>query len=166
MPLVTLPLGATRERVVGTLSVADALDGDYEFEPGLLARANRGVLYVDEVNLLDDHLVDVVLDAAASGRNRVERDAVSVSHPAAFTLVGTMNPEEGDLRPQLRDRFALQATVTACEEINDRVAIVERALGHDGDDSDGDAAVRERLVGARERLDGVRSEERRVGKEC
>jgi len=155
VPLVTLPLGATRERVVGTLSVADALDGDYEFEPGLLARANRGVLYVDEVNLLDDHLVDVVLDAAASGRNRVERDAVSVSHPAAFTLVGTMNPEEGDLRPQLRDRFALQATVTACEEINDRVAIVERALGHDGDDSDGDAAVRERLVGARERLDGV-----------
>jgi len=155
VPLVTLPLGATRERVVGTLSVADALDGDYEFEPGLLARANRGVLYVDEVNLLDDHLVDVVLDAAASGRNRVERDAVSVSHPAAFTLVGTMNPEEGDLRPQLRDRFALQATVTACEEVDDRVEIVERALGRDGDDSDGDAAVRERLVGARERLDGV-----------
>ena len=155
VPLVTLPLGATRERVVGTLSVADALDGDYEFEPGLLAWANRGVLYVDEVNLLDDHLVDVVLDAAASGRNRVERDAVSVSHPAAFTLVGTMNPEEGDLRPQLRDRFALQATVTACEEVDDRVEIVERALGRDGDDSDGDAAVRERLVGARERLDGV-----------
>jgi magnesium chelatase subunit D len=155
VPLVTLPLGATRERVVGTLSVADALDGDHEFEPGLLARANRGVLYVDEVNLLDDHLVDVVLDAAASGRNRVERDAVSVSHPAAFTLVGTMNPEEGDLRPQLRDRFALQATVTACEDVDDRVAIVERALGRDGDDAGGDAAVRRQLVGARERLDGV-----------
>ncbi|WP_323174817.1 ATP-binding protein, partial [Natrialba sp. PRR66] len=92
----------------------DALDGDPEFDPGLLARANRGILYVDEVNLLDDHLVDVLLDAAASGVNRVERDGVSVAHPAEFTLVGTMNPEEGDLRPQLRDRFALQATVTGC----------------------------------------------------
>ncbi|PSQ60203.1 MAG: magnesium chelatase [Halobacteriales archaeon SW_9_67_25] len=162
VPLVTLPLGATRERVVGTLSVADALAGDYEFEPGLLARANRGILYVDEVNLLDDHLVDVILDAAASGTNRVERDAVSVAHPARFTLVGTMNPEEGELRPQLRDRFALQATVTACEDLEDRVTIVERALGRDGestiegggDDAD-DAAVRDRLVAARERLDRV-----------
>jgi magnesium chelatase subunit D len=162
VPLVTLPLGATRERVVGTLSVADALAGDYEFEPGLLARANRGILYVDEVNLLDDHLVDVILDAAASGINRVERDAVSVSHPAQFTLVGTMNPEEGELRPQLRDRFALQASVTACEDIEDRVAIVERALGRDdgstkGDTvgSNGDGAVRDRLLDARERIDRV-----------
>jgi magnesium chelatase subunit D len=129
VPLVTLPLGATRERVVGALSVADALGGDYEFDPGLLARANRGVLYVDEVNLLDDHLVDVLLDAAASGVNRVERDGVSVSHPARFTLVGTMNPEEGDLRPQLRDRFALQATVTACEDVDQRVSIIDRAIG-------------------------------------
>ena len=87
VPLVTLPLGATRERVVGTLSVSDALAGEYEFDPGLLARANRGILYVDEVNLLDDHLVDVLLDAAASGVNRVERDGVSVTHPAEFTLV-------------------------------------------------------------------------------
>jgi len=100
VPLVTLPLGATRERIVGTLSVADALDGDHEFDPGLLARAHRGVLYVDEVNLLDDHLVDVLLSAAASGVNHVERDGISVTHPAEFTLVGTMNPEEGDLRPQ------------------------------------------------------------------
>jgi magnesium chelatase subunit D len=129
VPLVTLPLGATRERVVGSLSVTDALDGNSEFDPGLLARANRGILYVDEVNLLDDHLVDVLLDAAASGVNRVERDGVSVAHPAEFTLVGTMNPEEGDLRPQLRDRFALQATVTGCEDIEQRVAIVDRALG-------------------------------------
>ena len=129
VPLVTLPLGATRERVVGTLSVADALAGEYEFDPGLLARAHRGVLYVDEVNLLDDHLVDVLLDAAAGGHNRVERDGVSVTHPAEFTLVGTMNPEEGDLRPQLRDRFALQTTVTACEDIEDRVEIIDRALG-------------------------------------
>ena len=133
-PLVTLPLGATRDRVVGTLSVADALSGDHEFDPGLLARANRGILYVDEVNLLDDHLVDVLLDAAAGGVNRVERDGVTVSHPAEFTLVGTMNPEEGDLRPQLRDRFALQTEVTACGDIEDRVAIIDRALSDDAGD--------------------------------
>ncbi len=155
VPLVTLPLGATRERVVGSLSVADALAGDYEFEPGLLARANRGILYVDEVNLLDDHLVDVLLDAAASGVNRVERDSVSVTHPAEFTLVGTMNPEEGDLRPQLRDRFALQATVTACSDIEDRVAIIEQALHGPPEDRADDDAVRERLLSARERLAGV-----------
>jgi len=128
VPLVTLPLGATRDRVVGTLSVADALEGEAEFDPGLLARANRGILYVDEVNLLEDHLVDVVLDAAASGVNRVERDGVSVEHPADFTLVGTMNPEEGDLRPQLRDRFALQATVVGCRDPEDRIEIIDRAL--------------------------------------
>ncbi|WP_436930800.1 VWA domain-containing protein [Halosimplex halobium] len=169
VPLVTLPLGATRERVVGTLSVADALDGDREFDPGLLARANRGILYVDEVNLLDDHLVDVLLDAAASGVNRVERDGVSVAHPAEFTLVGTMNPEEGDLRPQLRDRFALRATVTACEEIDRRVDIVDRALGRTAGDDSGESTDREgsadsggstggprdRLRGARERLPEV-----------
>ncbi|WP_435197338.1 VWA domain-containing protein [Natronomonas sp. EA1] len=133
VPLVTLPLGATRERLAGTLSVADALAGEYEFDPGLLARANRGVLYVDEVNLLDDHLVDVLLDAAASGVNTVERDGVSVSHPADFTLIGTMNPEEGDLRPQLRDRFALQATVTGCADIDERVRIIDQAIGREAD---------------------------------
>ncbi|WP_435183539.1 VWA domain-containing protein [Halobellus sp. EA9] len=160
VPLVTLPLGATRDRVVGTLSVADALGGDHEFDPGLLARANRGFLYVDEVNLLDDHLVDVVLDAAASGVNGVERDGVSVRHPADFTLVGTMNPEEGDLRPQLRDRFGLCATVTGCEDLDDRVAIVERALGRDDSGGDDDtqtdvAALRDRLRTASDRLDDV-----------
>jgi magnesium chelatase subunit D len=158
VPLVTLPLGATRERVVGTLSVADALDGDYEFDPGLLARANRGILYVDEVNLLDDHLVDVLLDAAASGVNRVERDGVSISHPAEFTLVGTMNPEEGDLRPQLRDRFALCATVTACNDIDQRVTIIDRALRRNETLDDGRAKTedrRDQLRQARERLDGV-----------
>ncbi|WP_435101246.1 VWA domain-containing protein [Halarchaeum sp. P4] len=161
VPVVTLPLGATRERVVGTLSVADALDGDYEFDPGLLARANRGILYVDEVNLLDDHLVDVLLDAAAGGVNRVERDGVSVSHPADFTLVGTMNPEEGELRPQLRDRFALRATVTACEDLDRRVSIIDQALGRTRDDTEqaGDdhtnAEYRERLRGARQRLTTV-----------
>ncbi|WP_324664526.1 VWA domain-containing protein [Haloarcula sediminis] len=159
-PLVTLPLGATRDRVVGTLSVADAMDGEAAFDPGLLARANRGILYVDEVNLLDDHLVDVLLDAAASGVNRVERDGVTVSHPAQFTLVGTMNPEEGDLRPQLRDRFALQTEVTACEDIEDRVAIIDGAL--DGADAverqaeePTDNTTKERLATARELLPEV-----------
>jgi magnesium chelatase subunit D len=159
VPLVTLPLGATRERVVGTLSVADALAGDYEFDPGLLARANRGILYVDEVNLLDDHLVDVLLDAAAGGTNRIERDGVSVAHPAQFTLVGTMNPEEGDLRPQLRDRFALQATVTACDDLDRRVRVIDRAIGRTDvapptDGREG-SDVREELRRARDRLPGV-----------
>jgi len=154
VPLVTLPLGATREQVVGTLSVADALDGQAEFDPGLLARANRGILYVDEVNLLGDHLVDVLLDAAASGVNRVERDGVSRTHPAEFTLVGTMNPEEGDLRPQLRDRFALQATVTGCADLDDRVTIIERALGDDQDDTP-DGGHADRLQRARELLSDV-----------
>ncbi|WP_256403627.1 ATP-binding protein [Halorubrum salinum] len=130
-PFVTLPLGATREAVVGSLSVADALDGEASFDPGLLARANRGVLYVDEVNLLDDHLVDVVLDAAASGVNTVERDGVSLTHPAEFTLIGTMNPEEGALRPQLRDRFDLAVDVTGLDATEDRMAVVDRALGRD-----------------------------------
>ncbi|PSP98099.1 magnesium chelatase [Halobacteriales archaeon QS_4_70_19] len=130
-PLVTLPLGATRDRLVGTLSVADALDGEATFDPGLLARANRGVLYVDEVNLLGDHLVDVLLDAAAGSVNRVERDGVSVQHPAAFTLVGTMNPEEGDLRPQFRDRFDLRATVAGLDDTGDRVRVLRGALARD-----------------------------------
>ncbi|PSQ06870.1 magnesium chelatase, partial [Halobacteriales archaeon QS_6_71_20] len=165
-PFVTLPLGATREALVGSLSVADALDGAASFEPGLLARANRGVLYVDEVNLLDDHLVDVVLDAAAAGRNTVERDGVSRTHPAEFTLVGTMNPEEGDLRPQLRDRFDLAVDVTGLRETADRVAVVDRALGRDGadtgtradgdsDDAGGDPDPGARIAGARERLADV-----------
>ena len=129
VPLVTLPLGATRDRVIGTLSIEEAMAGESEFDPGLLARANRGILYVDEINLLDDHLVDVLLDAAASGTNTVERDGISVSHPAEFTLIGTMNPEEGDLRPQLRDRFDLQATVEGSQDLDDRIAIIDRALG-------------------------------------
>jgi len=158
VPLVTLPLGATRDRVVGTLSVEDALDGAPTFEPGLLARANRGILYVDEVNLLDDHLVDVLLDVAASGVNRVERDGVSREHPADFTLIGTMNPEEGQLRPQLRDRFDLQVTVTACGDIEDRVAIIEGALGRGSDSgTDSETSAGERLRTARSLLtdDGV-----------
>ncbi|ELY74431.1 protporphyrin IX magnesium chelatase [Natrinema pallidum DSM 3751] len=163
VPLVTLPLGATRDRVVGTLSVEDALAGEADFDPGLLARAHRGILYVDEVNLLDDHLVDVILDAAASGVNTVERDGISVSHPAEFTLIGTMNPEEGDLRPQLRDRFALQASVEGCREIDDRVEIIDRALEADGGTEPGpdreyaDAVetLRNDLAAARDRLSSV-----------
>ncbi|WP_101296962.1 VWA domain-containing protein [Halegenticoccus soli] len=180
-PLVTLPLGATRDRVVGTLSVEDALAGEADFDPGLLARAHRGILYVDEVNLLEDHLVDVLLDAAASGVNAVERDGVSVSHPAAFTLIGTMNPEEGDLRPQLRDRFALRASVEGCRDLDDRVEIIDRALDRregavpanaavdelapvggesdsvedESDDADEVDALRERLADARDRLKSV-----------
>ena len=157
VPLVTLPLGASRDRVVGTLSVSDALAGEATFDPGLLARANRGLLYVDEVNLLDDHLVDVLLDAAASGVNRVERDGVSRSHPAEFTLVGTMNPEEGDLRPQLRDRFALSVEVEGERDIADRVAIIDGDLRDsrpDGADDDTETH-RRRLRRARESIESV-----------
>jgi magnesium chelatase subunit D len=156
VPFVTLPLGASRDRVVGSLSVSDALDGESRFEPGLLARANRGFLYVDEVNLLDDHLVDVLLDAAASGVNRVERDGVSRRHPSEFTLIGTMNPEEGSLRPQFRDRFALQVTVTGADDLDERATVVERALdGFDGDYDAETAAVRDRIVTARDLLPEV-----------
>ncbi|MEY7850984.1 VWA domain-containing protein [Natrarchaeobius sp. A-rgal3] len=164
VPLVTLPLGATRDRLVGTLSVADALSGEAEFDPGLLARAHRGILYVDEVNLLEDHLVDVILDAAAGGVNTVERDGVSVSHPAQFTLIGTMNPEEGDLRPQLRDRFAIQATAVGCRDVDDRVEVIDRALArdceHNGTDPHTEYAadadrLRETLLAARDRLPSV-----------
>ena len=155
VPLVTLPLGATRERVVGTLSVSDALSGDASFDPGLLARANRGILYVDEVNLLEDHLVDVLLDAAASGENRVERDGVSVSHPASFTLVGTMNPEEGDLRPQLRDRFALSVEVEGERDVEDRVAIIDGELADGSPGGDDTETHRRRLRSARDILENV-----------
>ena len=155
VPLVTLPLGATRERVVGTLSVSDALAGEASFDPGLLARANRGLLYVDEVNLLDDHLVDVLLDAAASGENRVERDGVSVSHPAEFTLVGTMNPEEGDLRPQLRDRFALSVEIEGERDIEDRIAIIDSDLEGSAPVEDDTDRHRERLRSARDLLEAV-----------
>ncbi len=164
VPLVTLPLGATRDRVVGTLSVASALDGEYEFEPGLLAEANRGLLYVDEINLLDDHLVDVLLDVAASGVNHVQREGVSVTHPASFTLVGTMNPEEGDLRPQLRDRFDLRIAVAGSDDLDQRVAIMDQALSTttiEGsvparpDPETATKRAQERLLTARDTLESV-----------
>jgi Mg-chelatase subunit ChlI len=127
--LVELPVNASEDRVVGSLDLEHALsEGQRRFEPGLLAEANRGILYVDEVNLLDDHLVDLLLDAAAMGVNTVEREGISVSHPARFILVGTMNPEEGELRPQLLDRFGLVVEIGGLRDIDDRIAIIERRM--------------------------------------
>jgi magnesium chelatase subunit D len=127
VPVVELPLGATEDRVCGTIDLTRAVrEGVRAFEPGLLARANRGFLYIDEVNLLADHLVDLLLDVAATGRNRVEREGVSTEHPARFVLVGSSNPEEGELRPQLLDRFGLCAEVSTVPDVDSRVLIVER----------------------------------------
>ena len=130
--MVDLPLGATEDRVCGTIDLEKALtEGIKAFEPGLLAKANRGILYVDEVNLLDDHLVDVLLDAAASGWNTVEREGISISHPARFILVGSGNPEEGELRPQLLDRFGMHAQVGTVRDPKKRVQIVEQRAAFD-----------------------------------
>ena len=132
--MVDLPLGATEDRVCGTIDIEKALtEGIKAFEPGLLAKANRGILYVDEVNLLDDHLVDVLLDAAASGWNTVEREGVSISHPSRFILVGSGNPEEGELRPQLLDRFGMHAQISTVKEPKLRVQVVEQRTAFDQD---------------------------------
>lgn len=134
VPFVDLPVGATEDRVVGTLDIERAIQkGERRFEPGVLAAANRGILYVDEVNLLDDHIVDVLLDAAAMGVNIVEREGISFQHPARFILVGTMNPEEGDLRPQLLDRFALCVDVVGVKDTEARIKIMERNLAFEED---------------------------------
>jgi Mg-chelatase subunit ChlI len=131
---VDLPVSATEDRVVGTLDIERAIQqGERRFEPGVLAAANRGLLYVDEVNLLDDHVVDLLLDSAAMGVNVVEREGISFSHPARFILVGTMNPEEGDLRPQLLDRFALCVDMHGIVDARQRVAIVERRVAYEQD---------------------------------
>jgi magnesium chelatase subunit I len=130
--MVDLPLGATEDRVCGTIDIEKALsEGVKAFEPGLLAKANRGILYVDEVNLLDDHLVDVLLDSAASGWNTVEREGISMRHPARFVLVGSGNPEEGELRPQLLDRFGMHAEIRTVKEPDLRVQIVEQRTEFD-----------------------------------
>src|ERR1700688_1696201 len=127
MRVVELPINASEDRVVGAIDIEAAIkSGERRFEPGVLAEANRNILYVDEVNLLDDHIVDVLLDAAAMGQNTVEREGVSVSHPSRFILVGTMNPEEGELRPQLLDRFGLCVGVEGIRDVRQRVEIVER----------------------------------------
>ena len=131
-PFVELPIGATDDRVVGTLDIERALQsGQRHFEPGLLARADGGVLYVDEVNLLADHIVDILLDAAASGINQVEREGVSVTHPARFILIGTMNPEEGELRPQLLDRFGLTVNVVGPTDPTVRAEVVRRRFAYE-----------------------------------
>ncbi|CAL9404808.1 putative cobaltochelatase [Streptomyces sp. enrichment culture] len=162
--MVELPVGASEDRLVGALDIERALaEGVKAFEPGLLADAHRGILYVDEVNLLHDHLVDLLLDAAAMGASYVEREGVSVRHAARFLLVGTMNPEEGELRPQLLDRFGLTVEVAASREPEQRVEVVRRRLAYDDDPvafaarwADEEAAVRQRIVAARELLPQVR----------
>ena len=132
IPMVDLPLGATEDRVCGTIDIEKALtEGVKAFEPGLLAKANRGILYVDEVNLLDDHLVDILLDSAASGWNTVEREGISIRHPARFVLVGSGNPEEGELRPQLLDRFGMQAEIRTVKDPTLRVKVVEERTSFD-----------------------------------
>lgn len=132
IPMVDLPLGATEDRVCGTIDIEKALtEGIKAFEPGLLAKANRGILYVDEVNLLDDHLVDILLDSAASGWNTVEREGISIRHPARFVLVGSGNPEEGELRPQLLDRFGMHAEIRTVKDPTLRVRIVEERTSFD-----------------------------------
>ena len=131
-PLVNLPLGVTEDRLLGTLDLESALQkGEKRFDAGLLAQAHQGVLYIDEVNLLSDHVVDVLLDVAAMGTNMVEREGISVQHPARFMLVGTMNPEEGDLRPQLLDRFGLAVEVAGSKKAQERAEIVRRRLAFD-----------------------------------
>ena len=132
IPMVELPLGATEDRVCGTINLKEILSGgNSTFEPGLLARANRGILYVDEINLLDDHLVDVLLDSAASGWNTVEREGISIKHPAKFILVGSGNPEEGELRPQLLDRFGMHAEIRTIRDPKLRVKVVEERINFD-----------------------------------
>ena len=134
IPMVDLPLGATEDRVCGTIDIEKALtEGIKAFEPGLLAKANRGILYVDEVNLLDDHLVDILLDSAASGWNTVEREGISIRHPARFVLVGSGNPEEGELRPQLLDRFGMHAEIRTVKDPKLRVKVVEERTSFDQD---------------------------------
>jgi len=166
--MVELPVGASEDRLVGALDIERALsEGVKAFEPGLLAEAHRGILYVDEVNLLHDHLVDLLLDAAAMGASYVEREGVSVRHAARFLLVGTMNPEEGELRPQLLDRFGLTVEVAASRDPDTRVEVVKRRLAHDADPAafaaqwaGEEAAVRQRIAAARELLPQVRLSDR------
>jgi len=158
--VVDLPINATEDRVVGTLDIEHAIKkGEKRFEPGVLADANRGILYVDEVNLLDDHIVDILLDSAAMGVNAVEREGVSYSHPAEFILVGTMNPEEGELRPQLLDRFGLCIKIEGIKDIQQRAEVVKRWGGYEQDPAgfieqwkDAEDELAAKIVAARELL--------------
>jgi magnesium chelatase subunit I len=160
VPVVDLPLGATEDRVVGALDLEKALTkGEKAFQPGLLAKANRGFLYIDEANLLEDHLVDVLLDVAASGENVVEREGMSVRHPARFVLVGSGNPEEGELRPQLLDRFGLSVDVGTPSDIATRIEVVKRRDAYERDATafaerfaEDTAALQRKLTGAIKRI--------------
>lgn len=162
-PMVDLPLGATEDRVCGTIDIEKALtEGVKAFEPGLLAKANRGILYVDEVNLLDDHLVDILLDSAASGWNTVEREGISIRHPAKFVLVGSGNPEEGELRPQLLDRFGMHAEIRTVKDPILRVKIVEERTSFDLNPQDWldkyqteQEALTQKIIEAQDRLSTV-----------
>lgn len=162
-PVVDLPLGVTEDRVTGALDLERALSrGEAAFEPGLLARAHRGYLYIDEVNLLEDHIVDLLLDAAASGENVVEREGLSVRHPARFVIVGSGNPEEGELRPQLLDRFGLSVEVASPTEIKDRVEVIRRREAYERAPAPflkkwraADGRLRKKIVTARGALDAV-----------
>ena len=163
VPVVDLPLGATEDRVVGALDLERAMsDGVKAFEPGLLARANRGYLYIDEVNLLDDHLVDLLIDVAASGENVVEREGLSVRHPARFVLIGSGNPEEGELRPQLLDRFGMSVEVRTPQDLPSRIEVVKRRDAFERDSeafrdrwAKDEARVRRQIVAGRKRLPDV-----------
>lgn len=160
VPVIDLPLGVTEDRVVGAFDIEHALNtGEKKFQPGLLADAHRGFLYVDEVNLLEDHIVDVLLDVAASGVNVVERDGISIRHPSKFVLIGSGNPEEGELRPQLLDRFGLSVEVSTPENIKDRMAVVRRRDQFDANPVEfanawakEDKKIQRRVATARKRL--------------
>ena len=162
-PVVDLPLGATEDRVVGALDIERALTrGEKAFEPGLLARANRGYLYIDEVNLLEDHIVDLLLDVAQSGENVIEREGLSIRHDARFVLVGSGNPEEGELRPQLLDRFGLSVEVKSPNDIEERIEVIRRRAAFEADKSvflekwlAEDARIREAILIARKALDAI-----------
>ena len=166
-PVVDLPLGATEDRVVGALDIERALTrGEKAFEPGLLARANRGYLYIDEVNLLEDHIVDLLLDVAVSGENVIEREGLSIRHKARFVLVGSGNPEEGELRPQLLDRFGLSVEVASPKDIDQRIEVIRRRDAYDTKYDDfmppwqqEDAALRNRILAAREALKVIETPE-------
>jgi magnesium chelatase subunit I len=162
-PVIDLPLGATEDRVVGALDIERALArGEKAFEPGLLARANRGYLYIDEVNLLEDHIVDLLLDVAQSGENVVEREGLSIRHPARFVLVGSGNPEEGELRPQLLDRFGLSVEVSSPTDIDQRIEVIRRRDAYETDNARfmkkwraQDSKLRKQILAARERVRDV-----------
>ncbi len=166
-PVVDLPLGATEDRVVGALDIERALSqGEKAFEPGLLARANRGYLYIDEVNLLEDHIVDLLLDVAQSGQNVVEREGLSIRHPARFVLVGSGNPEEGELRPQLLDRFGLSVEVTSPKDIATRIEVIRRRDAYENDHDRfmakwhrQDVKLRKQILAARETLPKIATPE-------